>query len=77
MYPSNSYLDDLTMAAGWLARRTGEPAFLADAANYWKRMRSEEAGVSRREKFFVKFFLLLCPSTSSRSPAKSGAARNY
>ena len=70
MYPSNSYLDDLTMAAGWLARRTGEPAFLADAANYWKRMRSEEAGVSRREKFFVKFFLLLCPSTSSRSPAK-------
>lgn len=46
MYPSNTHLDDLTMAAGWLARRTGEPAYLADAANYWKRMRSEEAGVS-------------------------------
>ena len=51
MYPSNSHLDDLTMAAGWLARRTGEPAYLADAANYWRRMRSEEAGVS----FFLYF----------------------
>jgi hypothetical protein len=42
------------MAAGWLARRTGEPAYLADAANYWKRMRSEEAGV--RKIFFPHFF---------------------
>lgn len=49
MYPSNTHLDDLTMAAGWLARRTGEPAYLADAANYWKRMRSEEAGVSLKK----------------------------
>ena len=46
MYPSNTYLDDVTMAAGWLARRTGEPAYLADAANYWRRMRSEESGAS-------------------------------
>lgn len=43
-YPSGTYLDNLATAAAWLHRRTGEPAFLKEAKEYYTRMRSQEAG---------------------------------
>ena len=40
--PSSSYLDDLTWAAAWMARLTGEAWYLERASFYWDRMTREE-----------------------------------
>ena len=40
--PSSSYLDDLTWAAAWMARLTGEAWYLERASFYWDRMAREE-----------------------------------
>ena len=38
VYNSTSYLDDLMLAAAWLAESTGRPAYLTAAETYWDRI---------------------------------------
>ncbi len=36
IYPSTDYIDDLTWAAAWLYKATGDKNYLKDAEGYWK-----------------------------------------
>jgi hypothetical protein len=36
-YPSTDWIDDMTWAAAWLFRATGNTYYLSDAINYWNR----------------------------------------
>jgi len=38
LYASTSYLDDLMLASAWLAKVSGQPAYLAAAETYWDRI---------------------------------------
>ena len=40
LYSSTSYLDDLMLAAAWLAEVTGRPAYTVEAESYWNRILS-------------------------------------
>ncbi|KAK9809025.1 hypothetical protein WJX72_008102 [[Myrmecia] bisecta] len=42
LYPSSTFLDDLTTAAAWLYVATGEAPFLTQARQYWARSLAEE-----------------------------------
>jgi hypothetical protein len=38
LYNSSSYLDDLMLAAAWLAQTTGKQFYVSDAEAYWERI---------------------------------------
>ena len=46
LFNSTSYLDDLMLAAAWLGRATGAPAFTAQAEVYWGRIYDDSDGTS-------------------------------